>query len=128
MKGRWIAMGAVIGLGVALTLGFAFGHGSRALGSDATDATSWGDASDWWTAMDAMHDSPWMEQIREQMGPGFAAQCDQLHEQVRDRVRAHMSDEMREHMAPVGGFGPIGMMGGRGTGPAGYGPGAMMGT
>ncbi|HEX9124517.1 MAG TPA: hypothetical protein VF984_14350 [Actinomycetota bacterium] len=140
MKTRWIAVGAVIGLGVALTLGFAFGSGPRVPAGQAMNATfSSGDSSDWWAAMDAMHDSAWMEQMREHMGPEFAAQCDRLHEQMqqqlgnqdRDQIRQHMTDQMREHMSQVGGFGPgPGMMGGYGPGSMmdGYGPGGMMGS
>src|SRR5581483_3336829 len=62
-----------------------------------------------WQAMDAMHDSAFMQQIRAQMGPEWAAQCDALHEQLQERS----------------GQGPDGMMGGYGPGDGtGYGPGS----
>ena len=117
MKARWISLGVAIGLGLALTVGFAFASGSsgpagRGVGSTAAASQD----TDWLEAMDTMHDSPFMEQMRAQMGPESAARCDALHEQMRERF---------------GQRGP-GMMG-SGYGPgdgAGYGPrpGGMMGS
>ncbi|MFB3739648.1 MAG: hypothetical protein ACE14W_11880 [Candidatus Velamenicoccus archaeovorus] len=126
MKARWMAIGAVVGLVLALTIGFAYG-------STGVGASTGG--SGWWATMDAMHDSPWMEQMRGGMGPRWGAECDRLHEQMRsavsatdrDRLRQHMTDAMREHMSEVGVFRPGGMMGERGSGLGGYGPEGMMG-
>ncbi|GEM_PF-7072216 len=104
MKARWIALGVTIGLLLALTVGFTFVSGGT-----AGRGTPPSGVDDWWQAMDAMHDSAFMQQIRAQMGPEWAAQCDALHEQLQERS----------------GQGPDGMMGGYGPGDGtGYGPGS----
>lgn len=143
-KSRWIVLGAVLGFALSLTLGSAL-----AAGRWSTDRSTEGgtvmSSEDPWGAMDAMHDSPWMEQMRERMGAELAAQCDRLHDQVMERARdrdgtgSQDRDRLRDHAAdPTGpGYGPGGMMGGfgPGSGPGwmmggpgyGYGPGGMMG-
>ena len=125
MTTRRIVIGAVIGLALALTVGVAYAAGRASgpvtgpLAAQVSAQTS--DRSDWWAGMEAMHDSAFMEQMRAQMGPEWAAQCDAMHSQ------------MREHMGEVGG--PMGpdMMGGHGQGGMMdsddmMGPGGMMGS
>ncbi len=129
MKARWISLGVAIGLGLALTVGFAVASGSsgpagRGVGSTAAASQS----TDWLEAMDAMHDSPFMEQMRAQMGPEWAARCDALHEQMRERFGQTGSGMMGAGHGPGDGTGY-----GPGSGPAdgtgyGPGPGGMMGS
>lgn len=81
MKGRWIFLGIAIGVVVTLTFGFGFASGRPMI--DRVGPTPKPQATgDWWAAMDAMHDSAWMEQMRAQMGPELAAQCDAMHERM----------------------------------------------
>ncbi len=121
MKGRWILVGAVIGFAVTLTLGFAFGAGRSAPGAGRSPSPQ--ATGDWWAAMDAMHDSPWMEQMRAQMGPELAAQCDAMHEQMREQAGQMGPGMMGGSGGMMGGSGGMmggsgGMMGGSGqTGP-----------
>ena len=101
MKTRWISLGVVIGLGLALTLGFAFGSGrATPLGIGRATVTN-ADPGDWWTAMEAMHDSPAMRQMHEQMPANLQQQCDAMHEQMEQWTKS----------GDAGNFGP-GMMGG----------------
>lgn len=103
MKTRWIWIGLVTGLALVLTVGFAFGAGRPMSPVDRQDASMMqaqaSNRSDGWACMDTMHDSAYMEQMRAQMGPELAAQCDAMHEQMQQQ----MHEGMREHMGGVGG-------------------------
>ncbi len=95
MRKRWIfLMVAAVAL-VALTAGIAF-----AAGRGATTPTSTGQGMV--QACDAMHDSPAMERMHEQMPAALQAQCDAMHEQ------------MNQMMGGFGMMGGSGMMGGLG--------------
>ena len=70
MKMRLITTG--VALAAVLALGFGVGV--------ASGRSSDGDASfPGWSAMNAMHDSPLMDRLREQMGPELAARCEEMH-------------------------------------------------
>ena len=76
MRLRQITIG--VALGAVLALGFGVGI--------ASGRSSDGDASfPGWSAMDAMHDSPVMERLREQMGPELAAQCEEMHARMQEQ-------------------------------------------
>jgi hypothetical protein len=75
MKTRWLAAGIVIGLAVALTLGFAFRGSATMMGSVGRDAGVV-------DVMEAMHDSPAMEAMHERMPEKLQEQCDELHDQM----------------------------------------------
>jgi len=45
-----------------------------------------GSSSDW---MDAMHDSPGMQQMHDQMSDSLQKQCDQMHERMRGSMEQH---------------------------------------
>ncbi len=120
MKGRWVALGVVVGIALALSVGFAFGGGRS-----GTEPSPSGAANSW-AAMDAMHDSPWMEQMRQQMGPEWAAQCDAMHEQMAQWMQENGYGQMGQSGMMGGGSGS-GMMGGSGSGMMGGSGSGMMG-
>ncbi len=76
MKVRRITIG--VALGAVLALGFGVGVASGQ--SSAGDASFPG-----WSAMDAMHDSPVMERLREQMDPELVAQCEEMHARMQEQ-------------------------------------------
>lgn len=89
MKGRRIFLGVAMGVALALTLGFAFsaGHSSVTSGSSATPTA----AQTGWAAMDAMHNSPGMQQMHAQMPADLQTQCDAMHEQMQQMMDGDMS-------------------------------------
>ena len=76
MKVRRTMIG--VALGAVLTLAFGVGVAS---GRSSDGAASFPG----WSAMNAMHDSPVMERLREQMGPELAAQCEEMHAQMQEQ-------------------------------------------
>jgi hypothetical protein len=114
MKTRWLAFGVGLGVLVTLTLGFAWGVPSM-MGGTA------GPGSGMLEAMEAMHDSPQMRVMHEQMPEDLQARCDALHEQM---VASGYAGMMGPGWDTVTG----GMMGSGGTMGNGWGPGGMMGT
>jgi cytochrome c-type biogenesis protein CcmH/NrfG len=70
-----------------------------------------------WNWMDRMHDSPWMQQMRDQMPTDLQQKCDELHAQMQEWLQQHP------------GTAPGGMMGGwnDGSTPSGMMGGGMMG-
>lgn len=95
MKKRWIVAGIAVVSLVAATAGIAFAAGR---GSGATRSPAEGQMT---AAHDAMHDSPAMRAMHDQMPDALRARCDALHEQM---------DQMMGSM--TGGSGMSGMMGG----------------
>ena len=120
MKVRWISLGVAIGLGLALTVGFAFASDRSTPAADrgGTAAVA---QTDRWAAMETMHDSPAMQRLHAQMPEELQAQCQAMHEQMEQMMGAGgmMSGDMDSHHSGMGG----GMMG-TGSGS----PGGMMGT
>lgn len=108
MKGRWIGLGAALGLALALTLGFAHAGGSSRPGvGNGVNMMNRGmmgmaDVDEVWAAMDRLHDSSAMQDMYAQMPTELRARCEAMHEQ--------MSQMMYE--GAVGGMG--GMSGGMG--------------
>lgn len=103
MKRRWIVLGAALGFAVALTLGFA--HGSeRTMPGGGSSPSAQMDMSQMWSTMDAMHDSPAMQQMHEQMPAELRARCEAMHEQM---------SQMMQGMSGPSGMGgmPAGMWG-----------------
>ena len=96
MKKRWIVTGIAVVSLVAATAGIAFAAGRGSASS--TQAPVSGQVA---AAHDAMHDSPGMQAMHDQMPAGLQAECDALHEQM---------DQMMGSM--MGGSGMSGMMGG----------------
>jgi hypothetical protein len=76
MKVRRMMIG--VALGAVLTLAFGVGVAS---GRSPDGAASFPG----WSAMNAMHDSPVMERLREQMGPELAAQCEETHARMLEQ-------------------------------------------
>lgn len=124
MKARWISLGVAIGLGLALTLGFAFGADhpgwgvGPAVGKAAVTDTN---NTDWRAAMDAMHDSPQMRALHVQM-PAEWQQCDAMHDRMQQWTDPGQAGP---GMMGPGGPGQSGGMMGSGYGP---GSGGMMGS
>ncbi len=109
MRKRWIVLGVgAVGV-VALTAGIAFAAG---LGSATPASKSTGSftSSSTWQGMaqtcDAMHDSPAMEAVRDQMPANLRAQCDAMHEQM-----GQMMQNMGSMMGNSGTTSGSGMMG-----------------
>ena len=76
MKMRLITIG--VALGAVLAVGFGVGV--------ASGRSSDGDASfPGRSAMNAMHDSPMMERLREEMSPELAAQCEEMHALMQEQ-------------------------------------------
>ena len=114
MRTRWTIFGLVIGVVLALGVGAAVASGPALPRSGATVVRGGtGTTSDWWAAMDAMHDSPWMQQMHSQMPADLQQRCNSLHDQMGQWAQQHPD------------FAPGGMMGGSGTSGGGYG--GMMG-
>jgi hypothetical protein len=133
MKARWLAVGVAIGFALALTVGFAYGGGSSGSmmggfapagfapeGSAPTVSSSYRSGTTWWEAMEAMHDSPQMRAMHEQMPEDLQASCDALHEQATSRPGGMMGS------GSATGYG--GMMGSGYGGMMGSGSGGMMGS
>lgn len=76
MKARWISLGGVIGLVLILTFASASASGHPAPSTGVAGTSVVGDSSDPWAAMDAMHDSPAMEQMHGQMPEELQQRCD----------------------------------------------------
>jgi hypothetical protein len=75
MKTRWLASGILIGLVVALTLGFAYrGSATMTGGVDRNAGVL--------DMMEAMHDSPAMEAMHARLPDKLKEQCDALHDQM----------------------------------------------
>lgn len=79
MKARWFAIGLVVGLAGALTLGFGF---ASAAPDPTEDQVGRAATPGWLEQMDAMHDSSAMQRMHEQMPEEAQAQCDAMHEQM----------------------------------------------
>jgi hypothetical protein len=78
MTKRWIVSGvAVVALLLMATAGIAYAAGSGSGPSIETPS-----AGQMVAACDAMHDSPAMEAMHDQMPPALQAQCDAMHEQM----------------------------------------------
>lgn len=116
MRTRWTIFGLVIGAVLALGIGSAVASGpTLPKAGVAVAAPGDGDnTSGWWAAMDAMHDSPWMQQMHSQMPADLQERCDALH------------DQMGQWAQQNPGLGPGGMMGGYTGSGSGYG--GMMGS
>lgn len=115
MRTRWSLFGIVIGITLAVGVGAAFASGSalpRAGAATVGQATGDGDGTDGWAAMEAMHDSPWMEQMHAQMPADRQQQCDALHEQMQQQSAGQTDGSGDSGM--MGGSGDSGMMGGSG--------------
>jgi hypothetical protein len=76
MKARFLALGIVIGLLLALTLGFAYRGSASMMGWDT------GPRGSAWATMEAMHDSPGMRAMHERMPDELQARCDELHDRM----------------------------------------------
>src|SRR3972149_318816 len=83
-------------VGAAIRLAFGVGVASGQSGDGASSFPGW-------SAMDAMHDSPVMERLREQMGPELAAQCEEMHAQMQEPGGMMGSDGMMGGAGMVGG-------------------------
>lgn len=81
MRLRWLSLGIVIGLVLVLTLGFASAASRDRVAPGLADAGMMGGSSEVWTpgGMQAMHDSPAMRRMHEQMPAGLQKQCDAMH-------------------------------------------------
>lgn len=110
MKTRWISLGVVIGLALALTVGFA-------VASDRSNPAAGGDR---WAGMEAMHDSPAMQRVHAQMPEELRVQCEAMHEQMDEMMQSGgmMGGDMGSHHSGTSG----------GMGPGSDGPGGMMGS
>ena len=82
MKKRWIVTGVAVVSLVAATAGIAYAAGR---GSGTTRPPAAGGMA----AHDAMHDSPAMQAMHDQMPAALQAKCDALHEQM-DQMMAGM--------------------------------------
>lgn len=99
MKVRWILLGVVIGLGLALTVGFAFAS------ARSSPAATGGQA---WVGMEAMHESPAMQRFHAQMPEELRAQCEAMHEQMHQMMQdsGMMGGDMSSHHSgTTGGMG-----------------------
>ncbi len=116
MRTRWTIFGLVIGVVLALGIGSAVASGPTLPKAGAAVAvTGDGDnTSGWWAAMDAMHDSPWMQQMHSQMPADLQQRCNALHDQMGQWSQQHPDSR------------PDGMMGGYTGGGSGYS--GMMGS
>lgn len=119
MKARWMALGMVVGLALALTLGWGFASGGATRNADRGSAVAFA-RSDAWADMQAMHDSPEMQRLHAQMPEELRAQCEVMHAQMGRMTGAMMGGDMSSHHEA--------MTGGGMTGPGSVGPGGMMGS
>jgi hypothetical protein len=112
MKSRWISLTLAIGL--ALTIGFAFGSGRSTPASADPGGSAQGMQAGGWAGMEAMHDSPAMQRLHAQMPEELRAQCDAMHEQMAQMMGAGgmMSGDMGTHHAGTAGGGMTGSPGG----------------
>ncbi len=91
MNSRLTVIGAVTAVVLAFAIGLIIGHGTaRPAGAWApmsmrgfVASGQWGDA---WSVMDAMHDSPQMRAMHQEMPAEWQARCDAMHEQIQQRV------------------------------------------
>jgi hypothetical protein len=131
MRTRWTIFGLVIGVVLALGIGSAVASGpSLPQAGAAVAATGDGDnTSGWWAAMDAMHDSPGMQQMHSQMPADLQQRCNALHDQMGQWAQQHpdasLGGMMGAGSGTTGGAVSGGMMGGN-TGSSG--DGGMMGS
>ena len=100
MKGRWIVLGAGLGLLLALTFGFVHASGGSMPGPGTGGAGSMMDAGEMQATMQEVHDSPGMQALHAQMPEELRAQCEAMHEQ------------MSQMMASMPGMGGMAGMGG----------------
>jgi len=128
MKVRWTSLGVAIGLGLALTVGFASTSdrstpdaADRGVGAALTQ-------TDGRAAMEAMHDSPAMQRLHAQMPEELQAQCEAMHAQMEQMMGAGgmMGGDMSAHHAGNGGM--MGADPGSPGGMMGPGSGSMMGS
>ena len=85
MKKTWIVTGVAVVSLVAATAGIAFAAGR------GTGTSQHPGAGRMAAAHDAMHDSPAMQAMHDQMPAALKANCDALHEQM-DQMMASMMD------------------------------------
>jgi hypothetical protein len=89
MRARWMTLGLVIGVVLTLGIGAAVASGTSLPRSGSVVKAATSNASDWWAAMDAMHDSPGMQQMHSHMPAGLQQQCDKLHDQMGQWAQQH---------------------------------------
>jgi hypothetical protein len=112
MKARWLASGIVVGLLLALTLGFAYRGSATMMGGVGRHAEVL-------QAMEAMHDSPAMEAMHDQMPDKLQQQCDALHDRMIASGSGMMGSGSGMMSQGLGGIVPgsgSGMMGSAGSG------------
>src|SRR6266511_2728081 len=108
MRKRWMLLGVAAAALVALTAGIAFaaGRGSATPSSKSTGSVT---TVSTWQGMvqtcDAMHDSPAMEAMRDQMPANLQAQCDAMHEQMAEMMQGMGS--MMDGSRMIGGQGTM---------------------
>src|SRR3989304_9938482 len=129
MKVRWISLGVAIGLGLALTVGFAFASDRSTPDVTGGRGGAAVTQTDGWAAMEAMHDSPAMQRLHAQMPEELQAQCQAMHEQMEQMMGAGgmMSGDMDSHHPGMAG-GMMGAGSGNPGGMMGSGSGDMMGS
>jgi len=111
MKARWISLGGVIGLVLVLTFASASASGRSVPSTGVAGTSVVGHSSDRWAAMDAMHDSPAMEQMHGQMPEELQQRCDAMHERMDQMMGSSMTGG-----PGTAGFTRDGMMGSNGAG------------
>lgn len=94
MTKRWIVSGGAVAALFVATAGIAY-----AAGTGSTSPASAPAAGQMFTACDAMHDSPAMEAMHDQMPAVLQARCDAIHEQM---------DQMMSGSGMTGGSGMMG--------------------
>ena len=129
MKVRWISLGVAIGLGLALTVGFAFASDRSTPDVTGGRGGAAVTQTDGWAAMEAMHDSPAMQRLHAQMPEELQAQCDAMHEQMEQMMGAGgmMDGDMSAHHSGMTGGGMMGAGSGNPGGMMGQASGSMMG-
>ena len=114
MKVRWISLGVAIGLGLALTVGFAFASDRSTPDVTGGRGGAAVTQTDGWAAMEAMHDSPAMQRLHAQMEQMMGA-------------GGMMDGDMSAHHSGMTGGGMMGAGSGNPGGMMGQGSGSMMG-